>query len=89
MEKTIFFILFLFVGVIIQAQTISYKGSSIGVIEPDGDVYANGSRVGAVEDDGDVYYHGSRVGDCDGVKREWAAVFFFFFFLDLDSEDVK
>jgi hypothetical protein len=42
-------------------------------------VYYRGSEVGEIQSDGDVYYKGSQIGTAKGVDPAHAAVFFFFF----------
>ena len=58
------------------------SGNSIGKVESDGTVRnGSGSSVGKVESDGTVRNSsGNQIGSASGVKKEWAAAFFFFNF---------
>ena len=57
------------------------SGSSIGKVESDGTVRnGSGSSIGKVESDGTVRNSsGSSIGKAEGVRRDWAAAYFFFF----------
>lgn len=57
------------------------SGSSIGKIDSDGTVRnGSGSSIGKVESDGTVRNSsGSSIGKAEGVRRDWAAAYFFFF----------
>ena len=58
------------------------RNSFLGKIESDGTVRnSNNARIGKIENNGVVRNaNGAAIGKASGVKKEWAAVFFFFHF---------
>ena len=65
-----------------MAQTVrNSSGSSCGQIESNGTIRnSSGSSVGRFDSDGTVRNSsGSSIGKAEGIRRDWAAAYFFFF----------
>ena len=80
--KYFFLVIGAFFTLHISAQTIqggSYN--TTGYIKPDGTIQNSSySRVGYIKPDGTIQNSSySTIGYAKGIKREWAAVFYFFF----------
>ena len=84
--KKILILAFLGLSLVLSAQTLrNSSNSSIGSISSDGTVRnSSNSTIGKIESDGTVRNSSnSSIGKAEGVKRSWAAAYFFFDYFKL------